>query len=647
MSEDANKNTGGNSDTDFSKEALDEALKEFDSSGGFSGQPKPSGQKPAPPKSPSSQQTVVNVQSGVPKQSSGQESATPANPPSPRQAVVIPKPKLEEEFPNFDDGIPSQDNIPSKDVNIPEQKPKAVTIVQQTANNKDDIDDDFDDMEEDDIKNVHHAKQNSDNTDTHSDLDTEFDDIDDDILDSELIDDKVPSGGGKGGGTSGGGGNGGDSRKDLIIKKLKEPKNAIILGIAVLFLIFLLFVGGGKRKVKTQRVSEMQEVAQDVANEVNEVKKDANIQPLPEDSKSTRLSDVSLADIQLPNLDIQIPDVRPTNVDLIPNIPEPKSEEPKIPDIKTPEIKLPDIDETKKNIIIEKTEKQKLQEEQIDIKSSIKRRDREPIEDQSDLKPLITDFTGGTKITSVKTPNKDSKDFIFVDADLDVESEQNVIKATKIQDPENVVAQGRIIDAVLETAINSTIGGQVRAVVTRDVYAETGKNIMIPKGTRLYGEYGNANSKSADRIIITWTRIMRPDNISATINSFAADQFGRSGIQGQVDNKYFSNITTSILLSTIPLVTTIVTNAITNSRQNNVTTTGAGGTTIIQDPVNIATQAFTQQIGQATSDIIKNIGDMKPTIILEQGTRVKVLVNQDIKLPKYKPITRTSSGVTT
>jgi len=101
-----------------------------------------------------------------------------------------------------------------------------------------------------------------------------------------------------------------------------------------------------------------------------------------------------------------------------------------------------------------------------------------------------------------------------------------------------------------------------------------------------------------------------------------------------------------VLLSTIPLVTTIVTNAITNSRQNSVTTNGVGGTTIVQDPINIATQAFTKQIGDATAQIIKEMGDLKPTITLEQGTRVKVLVNQDIKLPVYKSITKISSGVT-
>lgn len=664
MPEDANKNTGGNSEAEFSSEALDEALREFDASGGFSGKPKAS-VPPKPPQPQSPQKPAVT--SPAPPQSPAPEkqnspsppASTPASTPAQQQNVQQPKkpkPNLENEFPDFDDEDtpPKPKNTPPK---APDPKPNAPANNSESKNpdpkNIDILDDLSDEKpnKPDNGKtdnNKTQAKQQDNHPKSH-DIDADFDSIEDDIIEGDLIESTASSGGGSGGndgGNSGSGGNDGGSRKDLIIKKLKEPKNAIILGIAVLFLVFLLFTGGGKKKVKTSRVSETQDVAQSVANEISEAKKDADMQPAPQDSKSAKLSDISLEDIQLPNLDIQIPDVKPTSVDLIPNIPEPKPPEPKVPDIKTPEVTLPDIPE-QKNTAIQTKKPTNPEEEQIDIKSNIRVKDRNPIEDQSELKPLITDFTGGAKIDSAKKSKKDSKDFIFVDTDLDVESEQNVIKATRIQDPENVVAQGRIIDAVLETAINSTIGGQVRAVVTRDVYAETGKNIMIPKGTRLYGEYGNSSTKSADRIIITWTRIMRPDNISATINSFAADQFGRSGIQGQVDNKYFNNITTSILLSTIPLVATIVTNSITNARQNSVTTTGTGGTTIIQDPVNIATQAFTQQIGQATSDIIKNMGDIKPTIILEQGTRVKVLVNQDIKLPEYKPITRTSSGVKT
>ena len=99
------------------------------------------------------------------------------------------------------------------------------------------------------------------------------------------------------------------------------------------------------------------------------------------------------------------------------------------------------------------------------------------------------------------------------------------------------------------------------------------------------------------------------------------------------------------MLSTIPLVTTIIANAITNTNPQTVTVGGAAGaTTVIQDPVNIATQAFTKSVGTVISDITKNAINTQPTITLDQGTRVKVLVNKDIKLPTYKPLTKASGS---
>ena len=51
------------------------------------------------------------------------------------------------------------------------------------------------------------------------------------------------------------------------------------------------------------------------------------------------------------------------------------------------------------------------------------------------------------------------------------------------------VAQGTLIPAVLETAFNSTRPGLARAIVSRDVRGFDGTRILIPRGSRLIGEY--------------------------------------------------------------------------------------------------------------------------------------------------------------
>ena len=40
-----------------------------------------------------------------------------------------------------------------------------------------------------------------------------------------------------------------------------------------------------------------------------------------------------------------------------------------------------------------------------------------------------------------------------------------------------VLGRGKILDAIIETAINTDFGGEIRAIISRDIYSEWGKNI--------------------------------------------------------------------------------------------------------------------------------------------------------------------------
>ena len=62
------------------------------------------------------------------------------------------------------------------------------------------------------------------------------------------------------------------------------------------------------------------------------------------------------------------------------------------------------------------------------------------------------------------------------------------------------VAQGTLIPAVLETALDSTRPGLARAIVSRDVRGFDGSRVLIPRGSRLIGEYrsrGRARPEAA------------------------------------------------------------------------------------------------------------------------------------------------------
>lgn len=110
-----------------------------------------------------------------------------------------------------------------------------------------------------------------------------------------------------------------------------------------------------------------------------------------------------------------------------------------------------------------------------------------------------------------------------------------------------VLAKGKIIEAVLETAINSDLKGEIRAVISRDVFAEQGKLILIPKGSKVFGTY--ATSAAYGRIDIIWNRIDLSNGYTITLDGTGVDNLGRKGDQGRVDNKFKERLTNAVLLS--------------------------------------------------------------------------------------------------
>src|SRR3546814_5213980 len=67
-------------------------------------------------------------------------------------------------------------------------------------------------------------------------------------------------------------------------------------------------------------------------------------------------------------------------------------------------------------------------------------------------------------------------------------------RAGSMSNRSTTVPQGTLIPAVLETAFNSTGSGFARALVQRDIYGFDGARVLIPRGSRLIGEYASDTS---------------------------------------------------------------------------------------------------------------------------------------------------------
>lgn len=206
------------------------------------------------------------------------------------------------------------------------------------------------------------------------------------------------------------------------------------------------------------------------------------------------------------------------------------------------------------------------------------------------------------------------------------------VEATNVGNLNTLVLQGKVIPAVLESAINSDLPGPIRAVVSHDVYAEAGRAILIPKGSRLIGSYNSSVKRGQGRVFIIWTRVIRPDGIDVAINSPGVDTLGRAGQGGDVDNKYFEVFSAAILTSALDIGVAAAGQGLFGNQQQ-TTTTGGGGTTTTSSPSATAMQGSVQNIGDVGKTIVGNVLNLSPTISIDQGTEVNVFVNRDLSFP--------------
>ena len=251
--------------------------------------------------------------------------------------------------------------------------------------------------------------------------------------------------------------------------------------------------------------------------------------------------------------------------------------------------------------------------------------------------PLVSEYNG-----AVPTKPVNSNGFVEPKRTKSMQ-----IAATNIGNANLVIAQGRMIEAILESAVNTDIPGYVRAVVSRDVYSETGRNILIPKGSRLVGDYGSMNNfmrQDVNRLAIGWTRIILPNGMDIDIasqdTSFpATDQLGRAGVHALVDRKYLELFSTSALLSVLTVGGAIIAEKISDeeSPDTTSTTTGADGsitTTSNRSASDEAILSAVNRMGQSVGGAIDGAFGKSPTMIVGQGTRVRVYVRNDIVFPK-------------
>jgi type IV secretion system protein VirB10 len=182
------------------------------------------------------------------------------------------------------------------------------------------------------------------------------------------------------------------------------------------------------------------------------------------------------------------------------------------------------------------------------------------------------------------------------------------VRASGFAKPSATVPQGVLIPAVLETAFDSNHSGFARAIVSRDVKGFDGTRVLIPRGSRVIGEYQSDVAPGQNRALISWTRLIRPDGITIALDSPSVDTLGRGGVRASVNTHFWDRLGNALLRSTIDIGSGLATRALTG-------------------PVVVAVPGSAQ--GSAPQQTTSYV----PTLKVPPGTSISIFVARDLEFP--------------
>jgi type IV secretory pathway VirB10-like protein len=187
-----------------------------------------------------------------------------------------------------------------------------------------------------------------------------------------------------------------------------------------------------------------------------------------------------------------------------------------------------------------------------------------------------------------------------------------------------VLEAGTVIPAALLTAVNSDLAGPLVAQVTQDVFDRGQRRVLIPRGSRLLGEYDNRIAVGESRLLVAWSRVIFPSGSGLSFPGLpAATKAGEAGLSGSVDNHLARVFGSAILLSIVSAGAQL------SQPQESATFGGAPSTR------QVAAAAVGQELSEVGIELLRRQMAVQPTIRIASGTSFYVFLKGDVALDPY------------
>jgi type IV secretion system protein VirB10 len=187
-------------------------------------------------------------------------------------------------------------------------------------------------------------------------------------------------------------------------------------------------------------------------------------------------------------------------------------------------------------------------------------------------------------------------------------------RAALLPHPDMLITKGTIIPCILQTAINTELAGFVKCVLPEGVRSTTGNVVLLDRGTIMVGEIQSGVAQGRDRVFLLWDRAETPQHAIIALASPGADELGRAGVSGTVDDHFWDRFGAALMFSIID-----------GGLQAGAAYAGSSGTG--SGTYVTPLQSEGQQVANTSLQSSINI---PPTLEKNQGDNVSIFVARDI-----------------
>ncbi len=178
-----------------------------------------------------------------------------------------------------------------------------------------------------------------------------------------------------------------------------------------------------------------------------------------------------------------------------------------------------------------------------------------------------------------------------------------------------VIREGSVIEAALETGINTGRPGAVMARVVQPVRDSRHlRHVLVPAGTQLIGTLQQTLDGEEPRVVVAWTRMVFPNGVARNLPGLPAmETSGENGLQDEVKRYRAQRFGSAALLALMGGTTTLASSG-----------TAAG----------LAGASLALEFSRAGSRQLERGRTRRPLVILRPGYRFLVYVSEDLSFEK-------------